>query len=191
MGQIKIPQSVKLISGLLAGDEGWLERGRAALAERFGPVDLESEVIPFDFTSFYEKELGKEVLRQYISFENLIPPGGLVPIKLATNEMESGLSGGGLRKVNLDPGWLDLSKMILATTKDATYRVYLGEGIYGQSTLFYMDGTFRPWEWTYPDYRQETAVTFFNRVREVYKKQLREKGGEKRAEKIDDPAVEW
>ncbi len=179
MGEIKIPQPVKLIFGLLAGDEGRLEQGRAALAERFGPVDLESEVIPFDFTSYYEKELGKDVLRQYISLKNLISPGELASIKLATNELEVELSGGGSRKVNLDPGYLDLSKMVLATTKDATYRVYLGDGIYAQSTLFFKDGSFRPWGWTYPDYRQEAAVTFFNRVREVYKKQLREKGWEK------------
>ena len=174
MGQIKIPQPVKLISGLLAQDGGWLEQGRAALAERFGPVNLESEVIPFDFTSYYEKELGKNVLRQYISFENLIPPGELAPIKLAANEMEAGLSGGGSRKVNLDPGYLDLSKMVLATTTDATHRVYLGEGIYAQSTLFFKKGTFRPWEWTYPDYREQSPIDFFNRVRAAYKEQLRE-----------------
>lgn len=174
MGKIKIPQPVKMISGLLAKNEEWLEMGRAALAGRFGPVDLASETVPFNFTSYYEKELGKNVLRRYLSFEKLIPPGELASVKLATNELEAGLSGGGLRKVNLDPGCLDLSKLVLATTKDATYRVYLGEGIYGQSTLFFKDGSFRPWEWTYPDYRQESAIAFFNRAREIYKKQLRE-----------------
>ncbi len=172
MGEIKIPQPVKLISGLLAGDERWLERGQAALVERFGPVDLESGVIPFDFTSYYEKELGKKVLRRYISFANLVFPGELASIKIATNELEVGMSEGGSRKVNLDPGYLDLSKMALATTKDATYRVYLADGIYAQSTLFFRNGSFHFWEWTYPDYREEAAIFFFNRVREIYKKQL-------------------
>lgn len=170
MGEIRKIPTVKLICGLLAAGAGRLERGRATLAGRFGPVDLESEVFPFDFTGYYEREMGKGILRRFISFANPIDPGELAVIKLETNRLEEELSEGGKRTVNLDPGYLDLSKLVLATTKDATYRVYLGEGIYGQSTYYFRDGSYRPWEWTYADYRTDTAIGFFNRVREKYKR---------------------
>ncbi|MDP8214705.1 MAG: DUF4416 family protein [Candidatus Euphemobacter frigidus] len=173
MGEIKISDPVKLICGLLAADPVWLSRAREALAGRFGPIDLESEIIPFDFTSYYEKELGPEILRRYVSFGELISPEDLSAIKLTTNRMEEDLSESGVRRVNLDPGYVDLSKMVLATTKDATYRVYLFDGIFAQSTYYFQGGTYHPWEWTYADYRTDAAISFFNRVRSDYKKQAR------------------
>jgi len=180
MGEIRKIQPVKLICGLLAAGragEGQTVGARHAvplLEERFGPVDSESVTFPFDFTSYYEKEMGEGILRRFLSFKNLIDPGELAAIKLETNRLEEELSERGKRTVNLDPGYLDLSKLVLATTKDATYRVYLGEGIYAQSTCYFQDGSYRPWEWTYADYRTETAIGFFNRVRAAYKRQLRE-----------------
>ena len=173
MGKIESPYPVKLICGLLAGDLEWLGRAKEVLSSRFGPVDHESEGIHFDFTAYYQKELGPDIIRQYISFEELIDPGDLAAIKLTTNRMEEELSEDGVRKVNLDPGYLDLSKMVLATTKDATYRVYLADGISGQSTYYFERGTYRPWEWTYADYRTGTAIVFFNLVRGDYKRQWR------------------
>ena len=169
MGKIVKPDPVKLICGILASDTGWLEKSHEILAREFGPLDLKSEIVPFDFTSYYENELGPAVLRQYVSFELLLDPGELASIKLTTNRLEEELSEDGVRRSNLDPGWLDLSKMVLATTKDATYRVYLGEGIYAQSTLYFEKGTYRPWEWTYADYRIKTSIGFFNEVRKEYK----------------------
>ena len=174
MGKVESPEPVKLICGLLAGDLEWLVRAKEILSGRFGPIDHESESIPFDFTVYYQKELGPNITRQYVSLKKLIDPGELATIKLTTNRMEDELSEDGVRKVNLDPGYLDLSKMVLATTKDATYRVYLADGISGQATLYFEGGTYRPWEWTYADYRTDTAIAFFNLVREGYKRQWRQ-----------------
>jgi len=173
MGEIAIPRPVKLICGLLAASPVWLDRGREALAARFGEIDAESPAVPFDLTDYYRDEMGENILRQFVSFRSLIAADGLADIKRATNEMEMGFSEGGKRQVNLDPGYLDLSKLVLATTKDATYRVYLGQGIHAQPTLFFRDGSFRPWEWTYPDYREAGAIEFFNKARKEYKERLR------------------
>ncbi len=170
MGEIREIQEVKLICGLLAVGVGRLDEGQAALEERFGPVDLAGEIFPFDFTSFYEQELGEGILRQYLAFRRLIDPGELAGIKLETNRMEEELAQPGKREVNLDPGYLDLSKMVLASTKDATYRVYLGQGIYAQSTYYFQNGSYHPWQWTYADYQTAIAIGFFNRVREKYKR---------------------
>ena len=175
MGEIAIPRPVKLICGLLAASPTWLDRGREALAARFGEIDASSLPVPFSFTVYYRDEMGANILRQFVSFRLLIRAENLANIKLATNAMETPLSEGGKRRVNLDPGYLDLSKLVLATTKDATYRVYLGEGIHAQPTLFFRDGSFRPWEWTYPDYREESAIAFFNRVRNAFRQETREK----------------
>ncbi|OGX43889.1 MAG: hypothetical protein A3G38_03040 [Omnitrophica WOR_2 bacterium RIFCSPLOWO2_12_FULL_51_8] len=78
------------------------------------------------------------------------------------------------RLVNIDPGYLDLAKLVLASTKDYRHRIYLERGIYVEITLFYQRKTFNPWEWTYPDYRSREYIEVFNRIREIYKKQLQE-----------------
>jgi hypothetical protein len=104
----------------------------------------------------------------------------LAAAKHLTNELERLWSMGGKhRQVNLDPGYLDLAKVVLATTKDYTHRLYIGAGMYAEVTLRYHRNSYQPWEWTYPDYREATALTFFNQLREVYKEQLR-RGTKKR-----------
>jgi hypothetical protein len=80
---------------------------------------------------------------------------------------------GSRRRINLDPGYVDLSKLVLATTKNHQHRLYLGQGVYGEVTLRFTRKSFRPWEWTYPDYRSEHYVQFFNEVRNTYLEQLR------------------
>ncbi len=170
MGTPARPKPVKLIAGLLASGEGLLVRAKEALAAMYGPIDLESAPVPFTFTEYYNEEMGESIIRQYVSFEKLIAPQEIADIKLRTNALEREFAAAGKRKVNIDPGYLDLSKMVLATTKDATYRIYLGNGIYAQSTICYRDKTFEPWPWTYPDYKSVHAIGFFNQVREQYRR---------------------
>lgn len=172
MGLVSAPKDVKLIAGLLAADAGSLERARSILGGIYGPQDLESGALDFEFTEYYNEEMGEKILRQYISFGRLISPDALAGIKLDTNRIEAELAVSGKRKVNIDPGYLDLSKMVLATTKDSTYRVYLGRGIYAQSTLYFKDKSYRPWPWTYPDYQAPETIEFFNKARKIYKEAL-------------------
>jgi len=169
MGHLYNPQSVKLISGLLSNKKELLAEAKLVLSKKYGPIDLESPVIPFNFTHYYDGELGEGILRQYISFKHLVKPGYLRNIKRRTIKIERRFTILGNRKVNIDPGYLSLDKMVLATTKDATYRLYLGKGIYAQSTLYFEKGSFHPWLWTYADYRTQTAIEFFNKVRVEYK----------------------
>jgi hypothetical protein len=76
--------------------------------------------------------------------------------------------GPGGRSVNIDPGYLDRTKLLLATTKDCSHRIYLGRGIYGDIELMYRSGSFAWLDWTYPDYREAFSIEFFNRVRSAY-----------------------
>lgn len=156
---------VKLISGLLSASETLLSGAKQVLERYYGPIDLQSPVIPFNFTDYYDEEIGKGILRQFISFSKLVRPEYISRIKRQTIRIERKFR----RKVNIDPGYITLDKLVLATTKNATYRIYLGSGIYAQSTLFFQNGSLCPWNWTYPDYKTDMAIEFFNQVRNVYR----------------------
>jgi len=173
MGAIKEPKPVKLIVSMFTGDETLLAVARGALVNRFGPIDYESELLPFDHTSYYEREFGPGLVRQIVAFADLIAPQRLAEIKRTTNDLEMTWAVGGRRRVNLDPGYVALSKMVLATTKDYTQRIYLGQGIYAEVTLYYQHGAFHPWEWTYPDYASPRYLEIFDQIRRIYAGQLR------------------
>lgn len=174
MGLAREHRPVKLIVGMFTAQETLFDTARHELSQAYGPVDRVSPVWPFDFTSYYADEFGEHLLRQFVTFSELIDPARLPEIKLLTNALELELASGGKRQVNIDPGYIDLSKLVLATTKNHQHRLYLGQGIYAEVTLRFTVGSFRPWEWTYPDYRTEQYVGFFNKVRQIYLQQLRD-----------------
>ena len=106
--------------------------------------------------------------------EKLSDPAALACIKRQTNGLEQELAIGGKRRINLDPGYVSMAKFVLATTKNHGHRIYIGEGIYAEVTLRYHDKAFRPWEWTYPDYRQEEYLRILQEIRDLYIVQLKD-----------------
>ena len=173
MGTAREPQPVKLIASLLAGEPDLLAAAQEALSRAFGPIDFESELLPFDHTDYYAPEFGPGLQRQIVTFLRLVDPGELPAIKQKTNQIEQAMAPDANRRVNIDPGYVSLGKMVLASTKNHAHRLYLGEGIYGEGTLTYQRGRFRAWPWTYPDYASERYCTLFGEIRERYKAQLR------------------
>jgi hypothetical protein len=176
MGQIKEPKPVKLISSMFTADRELLEVARNKLSEVFGPTDYESDLLPFAHTSYYAAEFGEDLMREIVAFAELVDPGRLAEIKRLTNGLEMGWARDGKRRINLDPGYISLAKLVLATTKNHGHRIYLGQGIYAEVTLRYRSKTFRPWEWTYPDYASSPYIAIFNHIRELYLAQLRQRG---------------
>ena len=174
MGQENEHLPVLLISGLLASNEYLLNDTLSLMQSEFGKICLESDAIPFSFTDYYNKEMGDNILRKYVAFSKLVKPETIGLIKLKTNLLEQQFLSEENRKVNIDPGYVTLAKLVLATTKDATHRVYLGDCIYAETTLYYCDKSFRPWQWTYPDYRSDFSIKFFNDVRDLYRSKLDE-----------------
>ena len=163
------PEPVTLVIGMLSSRPELLDRAETLLAERYGPVDLRSPVIDFTWTAYYEPQMGDNLKRRFISFTNRIDPGRLALIKLETNALEADLAREHrfvTRPVNLDPGCVSGSKLVLASAKDRAQRIYLGQGIYAEITLEFRNGGFRPVETTYPDYRSAAYIDFFTRVRE-------------------------
>jgi hypothetical protein len=175
MGRIKKHPPVKLIIGFIFKDGVILKKSIALLKKCFGSIDFESQVLEFTHTDYYEKEFGKNLKRKFISFKRLIQPQDLPKIKIRTNAIEKKLSLASRRTINIDPGYLDLSKLILATTKDYRQRIYLNKGIYAEITLFYQDKSFRTWDWTYPDYKSVEYIAIFNQIRNIYAQQIKVK----------------
>jgi hypothetical protein len=173
MGKIKKSAPVKIIAGLIASEERLFDKVSAILSKRLGAIDNESKPCSFNYTNYYTREMGNGLKRKFLSFERLVQPDGIEKVKIFTNHIEKRLSRHGKRSVNIDPGYLSDSKLVLLTTKDYCHRLYLNKGIYAEVTLYFREGEFRPWEWSYPDYKTSAYKDFFGRVRQCYCEQLR------------------
>jgi hypothetical protein len=174
VGAVKPVRPVALVCAVMYREGKDCERALARLTGCFGPIAATHEPYPFTQTDYYEKEMGAPLYKRLVAFERLVQPDELASDKLITNFIEADLSTGGRRAVNLDPGYLDAARLVLASTKDHAHRILLERGIYGEITLLYRDGSFQPLPWTYPDYREEGTLTFLRGVRVWY---LKEVGG--------------
>ena len=175
MGKIAPDKPVKLIVGFIFRDKQAFNKAKAIFIRRFGKVDFESRLIPFTLTDYYHEELGDGLSKVFISFNKLIFPQQIAKIKILANNIERKLSLGGKRLVNIDPGYLDLAKLVLASTKDYAHRIYLDKGIYAEITLSYQGKSFNSWQWTYPDFRTAEYVDIFNQIRELYAQQSKKR----------------
>jgi hypothetical protein len=181
MWELKEPKPVKLIVGVLASDQRCLTAAGDSLSAAFGAMDLVSDVWPFDQTGYYASQIGPHILRQFVSVEQLIDPGELAQIKHRTNAIERQLAATLVmpypRPVNLDPGIIEPSKLVLATTKNYSHRIYLGHKMYAEVTLIFDKGDWRPLPYTYPDYRQPQYFDFFTQARDRLLQRLKDGPG--------------
>ncbi len=165
---------VKRFCGLLYREETVYQQARVRLESYWGRVDDEAGPWPFTFTRYYEPEMGPELKRKFLSFQELVSPENGFSWKILTNELEQEfLTRQRQRQVNLDPGYLDLARVVLFTTKDFSHRIYMSQGIYAEITLLFHQGKFQPLPWTYPDYQTEQYLKFFSWVREKYRQQIK------------------
>jgi len=175
MGKIAPTKPVKLIVGFIFKDKQAFNKARLILTRRFGRIDFESNPVLFSLTDYYQEEFGDGLSRVFISFNKLIKPRQLPGIKILTNKIEKKLSQAGKRLVNIDPGYLDLPKLVLASTKDYVHRIYLDKGIYAETTLCYQGKSFQGWQWTYPDFRTNEYINIFNHIRALYAEQIKKR----------------
>jgi hypothetical protein len=161
----------KLIIGVLISRRELFGSVCEQLTTRWGEIDYTSPFLPFDYTHYYDREMGGSIERVFLSFGALLAPDLLPAVKRATNRIELLFAADGLRPVNLDPGLLNSSRLVLATTKDGSHRVPLSGGIYAEVTLTYEKGKFRALPWTYPDFRSERYGQILSTIRERYRRQ--------------------
>ncbi|MBN2054972.1 DUF4416 family protein [bacterium] len=138
-----------------------------------GPVDFVTAPVRFLVSRYYEEEMGADLWRRFISLERLMSPGILADMKRWTMIAEEQFAAAGHRVVNLDPGYLDYNKMVLASTKFNGQKIYLEKGIYADLTLFYFKGRFDSFPWTFPDFRDGAYETEMRAMRERYCAQRR------------------
>jgi hypothetical protein len=172
----RAPQPAKLIIGLIMQEMTLIEPLSGALCASFGPLDVISAWMPFDYTTYYEPEMGAPLFRRMLTFKNLIQQDELPAIKLATNRLEEAYSQNGKRRVNIDPGYLLRERLVLASGKNFSHRIYLGHGIYADLTLTYQHGAFAKLPWTYPDYADQPMLGFLQQVRSKYAVDLKQTG---------------
>lgn len=172
MGSITKAGKVRLVVGLLSSDSASMSAAIAILKRRYGEADILTDELEFNQSDYYNDEMGAGLKRRFMSFKRPVNLDLIYRIKRSTNAMEKRLSRRGRRTVNIDPGYVDMAKLVLFSTKDYIHRIYIGGGIYAEVTLYYKHGTFNAWPWTYPDYRSDAYIDTFNRIREKHKMEL-------------------
>ncbi|MBI5598239.1 MAG: DUF4416 family protein [Deltaproteobacteria bacterium] len=167
------PAPAKLFSSVISGATDLIEAVSGELEKEFGLSDYSSPLMDFGYTDYYESEMGGALKRRLLAFERLVSPAELAGIKLFTNGVEGRyLTGDGRRKVNIDPGYLTLYNLIVASCKNYSHRVYLEKGVYAEVTLIFRDGEYRALDWTYPDYRGDMMRGVFREIRGRYAMEL-------------------
>lgn len=166
-------EPVKLFLGVLFSESLKLDLAIKMINHRFGPVDYQSQAFPFDKTDYYIPEMGHPIRRMFMGMEKLISPQDIAQIKILSNEIEDELADSGKRKVNLDPGYIDYDKVVLASAKYNGDKVYLSEGIWADLTLRYKNGSFEHYPWSFPDFKTGLYDDVFREIRNRYKQQMR------------------
>jgi hypothetical protein len=166
------PDNVKLVASVFSQDTCLLNRVSDILEDVFGETDFKSRVMDFTHTEYYRKEMGGDLKRVLLSFKKPVRPDLAYKAKIKTNAIERRFARSGKRRVNIDPGYIDLSKLVLFSTKDYTHRIPISGGIFAETTLFYRDNRYNPWPWTYPDYASKEFIDMFESMRNLYKESL-------------------
>ena len=172
MSRPTAPVPAKLVISFFLKEKNLAGQVCDTLIKAFGPIDIISRWFPFDYTSYYNEEMGTPLFRRMLAFSTLIQQDTLAAIKIATNAIETRLISKGRRRVNIDPGYLLPERFVLASGKNFTHRIYLGQGIYGDLTLIYTKNAFQTLPWTYPDYADKNMLAYLERVRDKYKLDL-------------------
>lgn len=183
MGQVQQVEPVKFVVGILAIEEDLLPTARELITQQLGAIDLCSLIWPFTSTKYYADEMSDTLYRQFVSLSEPANPDRLVDMKLAANCAEladaQSRGRGQRRAINLDPGYITPAKLVLATTKDYSHRLYLDRGVYAETTLQFHVGRWEAWPWTYPDYAEPTYHNFFIQVRKSLLTQFRDQNSER------------
>jgi hypothetical protein len=168
----KTPEKAILFVGALFSKTNVAGPALAMLVDHFGDCLLTSPPLDWNYTHYYDKELGLPIKRRYFFFENIIDPSFLAEAKRITNEIEARFLYDGNRQINLDPGYLTIAKVVLASNKNYSHRVYLGKHVYAEIELYFQGGKYNAFHYTYPDYKDDRFLKFFMETRGLLKTRL-------------------
>jgi hypothetical protein len=175
MAEPQLPDPVKLMVAILWADEQACAEAVQRMTEKWGSIDFMGTEHPFTATDYYVAEMGQHLQRRLVSFDKLMPPESIREAKLDCNEMEAALANAGQRRVNLDIGYLDHNKLVLASAKNAGQKIHLGDGIYADLIARYKAGRYQPFDWTFPDFKDGRYDAELAEIRRLYLNQLRQR----------------
>ena len=178
MSKPQEPLPAKLGIGVIYKEKTAADSAWRVMEKNWGAIDVLWEARSFDYTEYYEAEMGHPLYRRWVFFRDLVPQDRLTEIKWQALEIEKQWTLQEKRRLNLDPGLITAERLVLATGKNYSHRIYLGKGIFGDLSLIFHKGTYRPLAWTYPDYKDEPAIEMFNKIREKYLGDISKKGFE-------------
>jgi hypothetical protein len=174
MGEILVPTPVLFLVAAFSRYDEALQWGLARCESVAGPIALQSPLFDFQETNYYEPTMGPGIRKCFWAFARQIDPGALAQWKIDCNLWEAEYAALGRhpepRPLNLDPGYLTLAKLVLASTKDHAHRIYLTQGIYAEITLFYKHRRWQAHEYTFPDYRRVDYQAFFTQCRDYLRR---------------------
>ena len=162
--------NVKLIIGVIYAEPLWFVKAKSAMKGHGWEVQHQSQVFPFDQTDYYSTEMGEGLKRCFLSIKGLQSLEFSADWKLKTLEIEQQFSNKGKRRINLDPGYLDLSRVVLLSGKEGSHKIYLRNGVWADLVLVKDKGGYRNLEWTFPDIRTGHYNDFFLQIRKEFKK---------------------
>lgn len=146
---------------------------RKEIIDSLAEIIYETEEVEFGHTSYYTKEMGDNLMRRFVFLRNEPDPDDVFEYKIKSNKTEELFAVNKQRTVNIDPGYMTLSKVCLLTTKNFSHRIYLRGGIYAEVTLSYQKKKYRTFEWTYPDYASDDIKNIFYYVRNKFNDRFR------------------
>ncbi len=171
MGSTSPPHPVLLLIAVSSRYDAALVWAQGKIAAEFGPLGAVSPAFDFTETAYYTATMGSDLKKQFVIPAEPIDPGRLAAIKRLTNQWEIEYAASANlpepRPLNLDPGYITLAKLVLASTKDHAHRIFLADGIYAEVTLSFRAKQWQPFDWTYPDYRRADFQDFFTHCREL------------------------
>ncbi len=171
MGLPTPPSPVVLIVAVITRHAAALDWARQRTSEHWGPIALESPTFDFRETNYYLGEMGPELNKTFFALQTPADSGELAAWKLLTNRWEDEYAALGRhdepRPLNLDPGYITPAKLVLASTKDYSHRIYLTAGIYAEITLMWRRSGWHHHDFTFPDYRRSDYQAYFTEVREL------------------------
>ena len=173
MLHLQQPLPVKFICTFIYSQENIYEKTKKILEKKFSEIDFESRCIDFNFTDYYNQEMGNSLFRRFIAFKKLYNPEEFIKIKLACIKLEKRFAINNKRIINIDPGYLNEAKLVLTTTKDFAHRIYLGKGVFAEVTLTFCKGKFRDLSTTFPDYRTKEYKDILLKIRSIYQKDIK------------------
>lgn len=173
MAQPKPPPPALQLVAIFSRHESALDWAIAKVAAAWGEIAMRSPRYEHAETAYYADEMGSDLHKQFLILAGNFDPAGLPHAKLQSNAWENELAQQATfaetRPLNIDPGYLTLTKLVLASCKDRAHRIYLSSGIYAEECLYYLGHGWQARPWTYPDYQRADFHAFFDQARELLK----------------------